>query len=224
MAIMTEAEALQFLKSKGSLFAPEDGYHFQGISGKHLEGYCNIDPVLPFANELSRMTEAIVNRFKDDGVETVFVPATGAIPLAAWGPHHLKVMTGEDVKGVWADKIRPRGFIIERDGFVETIKDKKVLILEDMINQMFSVKELVRLVTEAGGENVGVGSIVSNQNVTAEAMGVPKFFTLATFGYRAWDLGKCELCATKVPMVTDMGHGDDFIAEHPEYPATTVLA
>ncbi len=91
-----------------------------------------------------------MSRFKDDGVETVFVPATGAIPLAAWGPHHLKVMTGEDVKGVWADKIKPRGFIIERDGFIETIKGKKVLILEDMINQMFSVKRARSIINPRG--------------------------------------------------------------------------
>jgi orotate phosphoribosyltransferase len=221
--LMTEAEALAFLKEKGSLFLPEDGFHFQGISGKHLEGYCNIDPVMPFALIVSKMTETLVDKFKDDDVDTVFVPATGAIPLAAWGPYHLNKINGKDVLGVWADKIKPRGFIIERDGFVDAIKGKRVLILEDMVNQMYSVKELVRLVEEAGGTNVGVGSMVSNANVTAEAIGVPKFFTLATFAYRVWDQADCELCAKKVPIVTDMGHGDDFAEEHPDYPTTTVL-
>src|SRR5206468_1052348 len=136
---MTEKEALQALKEKGSLYSPEDGYHFKGISGSHLSGYCNIDPVLPFPRLLSRMTEAIIEPFKDDEVETVFVPATGAIPLAEWGPYHLEKKTGSEVLDVW-------------------------------------------------------------------------------------DEVDCPLCKKKVPMVVDIGHGDDFVGEHPDYPAVRVLS
>src|ERR1017187_9384426 len=101
MAYMTSQEALQVLKDKGCVYLPEDGHHFKGISGAHLSGYCNIDPLLPFASLLSKMTESIVSHFKDDNIETVFVPAVGAIPLAAWGPHHLMKMGSKDVLGVW---------------------------------------------------------------------------------------------------------------------------
>ena len=223
--MMTEAEALKALKQHGSLYAPEDGYHFKGISGSHLNGYCNIDPVLPFPKLLSRMTEAIVTPFRDEGIETVFVPATGAIPLAEWGPYHLERITGSEVCGIWGDKVKPRGFTIERDGFLDAIKGKKVLILEDMINKMFSVRELVRLVKENNGRVVGVGSIISNNRngVSAEAIGVPQFTSLAWFGYDVWDEDSCELCAQRVPMVTDIGHGGEFADEHPDYPTAQVL-
>ncbi|HEX7259780.1 MAG TPA: hypothetical protein VF272_02500 [Candidatus Saccharimonadia bacterium] len=221
--LMTEAEALQALKDKGSLYAPEDGYHFKGTSGKHINGYCNIDPVLPFPNLLSRMTEAIVANFKNDGVQTVIVPATGGIPLSQWGPYHLENMTGGEVLGVWADKAKPTGFILGRAGFPLAVKGRKVLVLEDIINTMYSIKQVVDLVREVGGEVVGVGSVIANRGVSAEALGVEKFFNLATFSYDAWEEPDCELCAKQVPMVIDVGHGDEFADEHPEYPTRRVL-
>lgn len=224
MAVMTSAEALQALRDKGCVYLPDDGYHFKGISGRHLSGYCNIDPAMPFPRLISRMTEAIVEPFVDDNVEVVFAPAVGAIPMAHWGSHHLSSRTKKDVSGIWADKIKPRGFRIERAGFAEALKGKRVLILEDMINQMFSVRELVRLVEETGGHTVGVGSIASNRNVTAEAIGVPKIFSLTEVGYDAYDEDSCELCAKLVPMVTDIGHGDEFVTARPDYPGVAIVS
>lgn len=223
MSIMTEAEALQALKDKGSLYAPEDGYHFKGTSGKHISGYCNIDPVLPFSNLLSRMTEAIVENFKDSGAETVIVPATGGIPLSQWGSHHLEKLNGGAVLGIWADKAKPSGFVIERDGFAKAIKGRKVLVLEDIINTMFSIKQVIELTRVHGGEVVGVGSVVANAGVSSEALGVDKFFNLATFAYEKWEEEECQLCAKKVPMVVDIGHGDKFATEHPDYPIVEVI-
>ncbi|MBW3568546.1 hypothetical protein KY385_00235 [Candidatus Parcubacteria bacterium] len=221
--LMTEAEALQALKDKGSLYAPEDGYHFKGASGKHISGYCNIDPVLPFTDLLSKMTEAIIENFIDDGVETVIAPATGGIPLTQWGSHHLQKINGGEVLGVWADKAKPEGFAIERAGFAEAIKGQKVLVLEDVVNTMYSIKQVIELVREHGGDVVGLGSVVANRGVSAEALGVNKFFNLATFAYDSWKEAECELCARKVPMVIDIGHGDKFAAAHPDYPTVKVL-
>jgi len=223
MPIMAESEALQALKDKGSLYAPEDGYHFKGTSGKHTSGYCNIDPVLPFSSLLSRMTEAIVDNFKELGAQTVIVPATGGIPLSQWGSHHLEKLNGGEVLGVWADKAKPGGFAVERDGFAEALKDRKVLVLEDIINTMFSIKQVIELTRHRGGEVVGVGSVVANTGVSAEALGVDKFFNLATFAYDAWEEDECELCAKKVPMVIDIGHGNKFAEQHPDYPTVQVI-
>ncbi len=61
--------------------------------------------------------------------------------------------------GIWADKAKPSGFAIERDGFAKAIKGRKVLVLEDIINTMFSIKQVIELVREHGGEVVGVGCI-----------------------------------------------------------------
>lgn len=221
---MTPAEALEALHHRGCIFFPEDGYHFVGISGRHLNGYFNIDPAMPHPQLISRLTESIVDSFANDEVEVVFAPAVGAIPMAHWGSHHLATRLKREIPGLWADKIKPRGFRIERYGFAEVLRNRRVLILEDMINQMFSVRELAKLVRELGGEPIGVGAVAVHHQVSAEAIGVPKLVSLVKIKYEAWEADDCPLCDNQIPMVVDIGHGDEFVAQRPTYPSLTVLS
>jgi orotate phosphoribosyltransferase len=198
--------------------------HFVGTSGKHLSGYCNIDPLLPHVALVSQLIEMLAADFKDDGVETVASPAIGAIPFCHWGAHHLAKMTGKEVFGVWGDKVsgaKVKTFAFERAGFAKAVKGKRVLILEDMINQMASIKAMIKTVQDAGGTVVGVGSVAANRGVNAEAMGVPKFVKLTSVEYDVWtpeDCVKTGLCSRNVPIVADIGHGDDFRKVNPHYP------
>jgi len=197
--------------------------HFVGVSKKHLGGYCNIDPLLPHVRLVEELIKEITLKFKDDGVETVASPAVGAIPFSHWGAHHLMSDSKKDILGVWADKVSgsiEREFIFERDGFMEAIKGKKVLIIEDMINQMTSIKAMIKTVREAGGIVVGVGSVASNRGVSAEALDVPKFIRLCSIEYDAWTAEDCAisgLCSKNEPIVIDIGHGDDFKKKNPGY-------
>src|SRR5258708_5161478 len=79
--------------------------HFVGVSGMHLSGYCNIDPLLPNVTLVKKLMKQLVETFKEDGVETVAAPAVGAIPFSHWGAHFLMESKGGEVKGVWADKV-----------------------------------------------------------------------------------------------------------------------
>lgn len=194
--------------------------HFVGVSGKHLSGYCNIDLVMPHAMLVGRLTKLLVEPFASEGVETVVVPAVGAIPLAHWGAYHLSEITGKEVLGVWGDKKKPKGFEFERGGFLEAVRGKRTLLLEDMVNQMFSIKELLKIVNEAGGIPIGVGAIAANRGVSAEAIGVPKLIKLCSIEYDAWvpeDCAKVGLCSRHIPIIEDVGHGDEFKEAHPEY-------
>lgn len=197
--------------------------HFVGVSTKHLAGYCNIDPFLPHTREVSECIRQLVAQFKDSGVEVVAVPAVGAIPFAHLGAQHLMTMTGKEVLGVWADKdshSEERRFVFEREGFARVVNGKKILILEDMINQMKSVKAMIETVRNAGGEVVGVGCIAANSGVSAESLGVPKFVKLASVEYEIWTPEECArvgLCSQHVPIVEDIGHGHKFKLENPDY-------
>lgn len=195
--------------------------HFVGVSGKHLSGYLNIDPFLPNTELLNQAVAELVKPFAKDNVDTVAVPAVGAIPLSQWGAHHLQKLSGKTVKGVWADKDGKGGFIFERAGFAKAIKGNKVLILEDMINQMQSARQLIELVRANGGEVVGVAAIAVNKGVSAEAMDVPKFNRLADVFYDVWTAVDCKKtgpCSKKDPIVIDVGHGEEFKAKEPKYP------
>lgn len=197
--------------------------HFVGVSGKHLAGYCNIDPLLPHVSLVNSVIKQLVENFKDDKVETVAAPAVGAIPFSHWGAHHLMLLNGGEIFGVWADKIKStekRAFAFEREGFIKATKGKRVLILEDMINQMTSIKAMIKTVREAGGSVIGVGSVAANKGVSAEALDIPKFVNLCDVFYDAWEPEDClkeGLCAKGEPIVEDVGHGDDYKKENPNY-------
>lgn len=197
--------------------------HFVGVSTKHLSGYCNIDPLLPHAKLVGKLVKIIVDEFQGEEIETVASPAVGAIPFAHWGAQHLMTGTDKEVFGVWADKVSgaaEREFIFEREGFAAAVKGKKVLIIEDMINQMVSIKAMIKTVRDAGGIVVGVGSIAANRGVNAEALDIPKFVKLCSVEYDAWTAEECQtsgLCAQGEPIVEDIGHGDDFKENHPNY-------
>ncbi len=194
--------------------------HFVGISGSHLAGYCNIDPVLPHAQLLDKVGKLLVEPFADLDVNTVVAPAVGAIPLSHWGAYHLNKLTGKEILGVWADKIDDGKFAFARSGFKEAVKGKKILILEDIINQMHSVKEIAKVVRAAGGEIIGVGSVAANKGVSAEAIGVPKLVVLADISYDVWspqDCAKNGLCSKGVPIIIDIAHGPEFKQENPDY-------
>lgn len=197
--------------------------HFVGVSTKHLAGYCNIDPLLPHVTLVGKLMEMLVENFKDADVDTVAAPAVGAIPFAHWGAMHLKNMTGKEVAGVWADKVSgaaQREFVFEREGFIEQIKGKKVLILEDMVNQMASIKAMIKTVRAAGGEVVGVGCVAANRGADAKELDVPKFIKLCSVEYDVWTKEDCPengLCSRGVPICEDIGHGDDYKKEHPDY-------
>jgi orotate phosphoribosyltransferase len=216
---LSQQEIKETLEAKGCVYPTELGHHFVGIGGKHLSGYCNIDPALPDVEFISSLSHNLVEPFKDMGIDTVLVPAIGAIPLAQWGPYHLEQMTSRRVLGVWADKIKPRGFAIERNGFTEAIARKKVLILEDIINQMFSVRTLVGIANDLGADVIGVGAIMVKNTASAKDIGVTKLVSLYDYSYEAWDPSECELCKNNVPIAIDaaLGHGFEYKELHPDY-------
>lgn len=197
--------------------------HFVGVSGKHLAGYCNIDPLLPHVFLVSKMIKLLVSEFRNATIDTVVSPAVGAIPFSHWGAYHASKISKKDVLGVWADKVsgvEKKAFAFERQGFTEAVKGKRVLILEDMINQMFSIKATIEAVEKVGGKIVGVGSIAANMGVSAKAMNVKKFVSLCDIHYDTWTPGECMktgLCSKNVPIVEDIGHGDEFKKENPKY-------
>jgi orotate phosphoribosyltransferase len=213
---MAKLDVRKELEKVGSIYSG----HFVGVSGKHLSGYLNIDPFLPHTELLNQAVKQLIEPFAEDNIDTVAVPAVGAIPLSQWGAHHLQKLTDKDVKGVWADKDGKGGFIFERAGFSEAINGKRVLILEDMINQMQSSKQMVELVRADGGEVVGVAGIAVNRGVSAEAMDVPKFNRLADVFYDVFTEEECKLsgpCSKNEPIVIDIGHGEEFQRKEPNY-------
>jgi orotate phosphoribosyltransferase len=186
--------------------------HFVYKSGKHGSGYINMDPLFPDVALVSAICAELVRPFAGE-FDTVASPATGGVVLA----FAAASQAGSDVAAVWADKSE-QGFAFERAGFAQHLTGKRVLVVEDLLTTGGSVIGVCREVERHGGTLVGVSAICNRGGVTAARLGVPRLEALATVSFEAVAAQECPLCAARVPIVEDIGHGAEYKAQHPDHP------
>lgn len=195
------------LEKIGAVFTDK---HFVYTSGKHGTGYINMDMMFPHTELVAEICKELAAPFADE-FDTVVAPATGGIVLA--------VLTARetDTKGIWADKGGESGFWFERAGFTQQVAGKRVLVVEDLLTTGGSVEKVCREVEKVGGTVIGASVVCNRGSVTAETLQVPRLHALAEVAFSAVDIADCKECQVGVPIVEDMGHGDDFKKEHPDY-------
>jgi len=88
------------------------------------------------------------------------------------------------------------GKMVLRRGFSVNPGDR-VLVVEDVVTTGGSVREVIELVKEAGGEVVGVGSIVDRTGGKID-FGVP-FKAVVSVEVESWEPEECPLCKAGAP-------------------------
>ena len=189
--------------------------HFIYTSGKHGSAYINSDPMFPHVQTVADLCDLLIEPF-DKEVDTVAAPATGGIVLGVLSALAF-AKKSQSVASVWADKSGSQ-FVFERAGFVEQIKGKRVLVVEDLLNTGGSVEKVCRLVEAHGGTLVGASVVCNRGSSTAESLQVPRLETLANVTMDVYEADACPLCKAKQPIVDDLAHGDKYKANHPGYP------
>lgn len=190
--------------------------HFVYTSGMHGSGYINMDPLFPKVKLMQGICAGLARPFVDIPVDTVAAPATGGIMLSvltALASDHWATGTPD---AIWADK-SGADFVFERAGFAERVRDKRVLVVEDLLNTGGSVAKVCHEVELLGGEVVGVSVICNRGGLNAGNLGVPRLESLLDVSLEVTPKSSCPLCAAGVPIVTDIGHGADFEKEFPDY-------
>ena len=125
--------------------------HFLLTSGLHSPMYVEKFNVLQHPKYTEKLCQEIARRYENDNVELVVGPVTGGILLA----HEVGKALGT------------RAIFTERDNGKMTLKrgfhiepGTCVLVVEDIVTTGGSVKEVMEVVQEKGGELVGVGLLV----------------------------------------------------------------
>jgi orotate phosphoribosyltransferase len=207
--------SLDVLKELERLGAVIENQHFIYTSGKHGSAYINSDPMFPDVAVVSQLADELIAPYLGR-VDTVVAPAVGGIVLTVHaGLAFLR--NGETVASVWADKGDGGTFVFERAGFLEQIKGKRVLVVEDLLNTGGSVEKTCRLVEANGGTHVGASIVCNRGTSTAESLKVPELTTLADVKMDVYETDGCPLCAENRPIVDDISHGDKYKAAHPDY-------
>jgi len=186
-------------------------------SGRHGSAYINKDAIYPYTDKIAELcyelVERLIRKAKVFEVDVVVGPALGGIILSQWIAYNFSSMKKRDVLAVYAEKDGNDAFIIKR-GYDKLIKDKKVLIVEDVLTTGGSVKKVVEVVRALGGQILGVGALCNRGNVTVADIGdVPVLLSLVNdLKMETWAQADCPLCAQDVPINTDVGKGREFLA------------
>ena len=205
---------LDQLQSIGAVFLDQ---HFVYKSGKHGPGYICMDPIYADPVRLSGLVTSLLEPF---GLEfdIISAPATGGVALASTASNWLLHKKGLNIPALWADK-DGKEFVVDRLGFPDGIKGKRVLIVEDLLTTGSSVKGTIAAVKTCDGEVVGLSAVCNRGGVTAGQIGVPRLEQLTEVNFDAYEPDDCPLCAACEPIVVDgaLGHGAAYREEHPNY-------
>lgn len=193
------------------------GRHFVYKSWKHGDAYVNYDPAFPHLQLVRSHCVQLVTPFLGE-FDTIVAPATGGIVLGTLCGE-IANEQGHDVLVTWADK-HGDDFVLERDGAIQAVQGKRVLVVDDTMtnaNERGSVYKLCRLIEAHGGTVVGVSLICNRCNGTAEQLQVPLLKALMSFDFVSYEADQCPHCLQNLPIVEDIGHGAEFKQENPDY-------
>lgn len=157
--------------------------HFLLTSGRHSNRYLQCAKIFRNTRYSEELCAALADYYRADGVEVVIGPAMGAVQMA------YGVSRALGCENFFAE--RENGAMTLRRGFAVR-PGQKVLLVEDVITTGGSVREVLQLVKEAGGEVVGVGSIVDRTGGKID-FGVP-FHAVISLDVESWEAADCPLC------------------------------
>lgn len=182
---MTQERALQLFSEAGVLL---EG-HFRLTSGRHSNRYLQCAKIFRHPKYSEELCADLADKYRGKGVEIVVGPAMGAVQMAyevsrALGCENFFTERGEDGKMTLR-----RGFTVNRG--------QKVLVVEDVVTTGGSVREVIDLVRAAGGEVIGVGSIVDRTGGKID-FGVP-FQAVVSLNVESWEPQDCPLCKAGAP-------------------------
>lgn len=203
------ADVVEILKKVGAIVTDN---HFVYTSGKHGSVYIRKDLLYPHTEATSEVCMMFAEKYKDKDIDVVVGPSIGGIILSTWVAYHLTKLKNKEILGLFTEKDEASNQIFKR-GYDELVKDKKVLIVEDLTTTGGSVRKVVESVKAAGGNVVEVCVMVNRdpEHVTSDVVGAP-FSQLGIFKAESFDAESCPLCKENVPINTTVGHGKKFLA------------
>jgi orotate phosphoribosyltransferase len=163
--------------------------HFVLTSGRHSDGYVQCARVLEDPELVTSLAQTAVSRLAEGlEIDLVAAPAVGGLIIG------FAVAQALGVKFIFSE--REAGRMVFRRAF-EVPREARVLVVEDVVTTGGSVGEVIDLVREAGGQVVGVVSLIDRGG--AKKFDAP-FWPLLELEVESWEADSCGLCASGVPV------------------------
>lgn len=186
--------------------------HFVYASGKHGSCYVNKDSLYLYPKDVSKLCRLIANHFRHKKIDIVVAPVVGGVSLSQWTAYHLGELKGKEILAAYAEK-KNEEFEFKR-GYDKQIKNKFVLIVDDILTTGGSVKKVIKAVKLTGGKIVGLAVLCNRGGVTLKQAGnPPEFFSLVNLNLPIWSKKKCPLCKQGIPINQEVGKGREYLAK-----------
>ncbi len=203
-------ETLEILRNSGAIV---ENVHIVHISGRHFPMTINKDAVFPHVDQLERLTRLLAQRLAEHSIEIVCGPAMGGLVVGEWLAHELSVMCAFAEHDPSPKPGEIRGRLVLRRGYDQLVAQRRVLVVDDIVNTGHSIRQTIEAVREAGGQVVAAASLIFVGNFDARALGIDEYYYLLHYDVPAgWTPEECPLCRDGVPVDTRYGHGREFLA------------
>lgn len=185
-----EKNMLEMFKEKGALL---EG-HFILSSGLHSNRYFQSALLLQDPETAEDLGQAIASKFPGP-IDAVVSPAIGGLIIGH------EVARAKKTRAIFVEKDDTGKPVLRRNFHIDP--QEKILIVEDVITTGLSTGEVLKLVREAQGTVVGVGSVVNRaggKNATLDSWKVP-VESLLILDVQTWKPEVCPLCKEGKPAV-----------------------
>jgi len=163
--------------------------HFQLTSGRHSDTYVQCARVCEYPALTAQLAREAISRLPQDfACDLVVAPAVGGIVFG----YAIAEALGK--RFIFAE--RENGVMTLRRAF-EIEPGARVLVAEDVVTTGGSVAEVIKVVEDAGGEVVGVITLIDRGG---DLKFDKPFYPLLSLQVDSWDPADCQLCKDGVEM------------------------
>ena len=222
---INELGSVGFLKEQGAIVKG----HFVGTKGGHMDTYVNIKKVTESIDNLIPLSMHLAFVLKDVRADVLLAAPYGAQDLVPLVAMFYRSFVGRPIQVLKLIKKRKKGEekekIVWYKDHAEKIIDKKVILIDDVINTGGSLEDGRDLIEGARGEMVACGVISSRQGLSGLAVLESRLkadiYPLCIMEVENYfiDLDKnlktqCPLCKAGVPINQRIGHGRAFLDDY----------
>ncbi len=164
--------------------------HFLFTSGLHSDNYMQCAKILQNPQYAEEIIAGMAEEFKEDNIDIVIGPALGGIALSYEFARQLNAISFFTEREDNKMTLR-RGFTIP--------KGARILVVEDVITTGGSIREVMDIAEEMGGNVVGVAALVDRTG--GEADFGRKLITAFSEKLSSYPPEECPLCkAGEIPL------------------------
>ncbi len=108
--------------------------------------------------------------------------------------------------------IKRASFTLKR-GYEKLVRNKKILVVEDVLTTGTTARKVIEATREYGGDIVALAALCNRGGIVEKDIGdPPRLFALINIKLEAFDEEHCPLCIQGIPINTTVGKGKEYLA------------